>query len=118
SVRPGEADSRLQSALQLLDTVLSPSEAIVFRRDRDAGLIFSARLRDTQNGSADRTLSTARNSAWRSGVSLCERAIDSGEIVVEKHDGDDAANIALPLRHEDHTVGAVLIRVTKKFDED
>jgi signal transduction histidine kinase len=117
-VRAGEADSRLQSALQLLDTVLSPSEAIVFRRDRDAGLIFSARLRDTQNGSADRTLSTARNSAWRSGVSLCERAIDSGEIVVERHNGDDDANIALPLRHEDHTVGALLIRVTRKFDED
>src|SRR6185295_5330341 len=53
-----------------------------------------------------------------SGVRLCERAIDSGEIVVEEHDGDDAASIALPLRHEDHTVGAVLIRVTRKFDEE
>jgi signal transduction histidine kinase len=110
----GEAENRLLSGLQLLDTVLSPSEAVVFRRDRDGKLIFSVRLRASQNGSLD----TGRNSAWRDGLSLCDRAIAAGEIIVEKIESEaPAANIALPLRHEDQTVGAVLIRVTREFDE-
>ena len=114
SVRDDEAESRLLSGLQLLDTVLAPSEAIVFRRDRDGQLIFSARLRP-QNQSLD----TSRNSAWRDGISLCDRAINAGDIIVEKLESEvAAANIALPLRHEDRTVGAVLIRVTREFDED
>jgi signal transduction histidine kinase len=114
SVRADEAESRLLSGLQLLDTVLSPSEVIVFRRERDGRLIFSARLRP-QN----QTLDTSRNSAWRDGISLCDRAINAGDIVVEKLESETpAANIALPLRHEDRTVGAVLIRVTREFDED
>jgi len=65
SVHDDEAESRLLRGLQLLDTVLAPSEAIVFRRDRDGQLIFSARLRP-QNQSLD----TNRNSAWRDGISL------------------------------------------------
>jgi len=114
SVRADEAESRLLSGLQLLDTVLSPSEAIVFRRDRDGRLIFSTRLRP-QNKSLD----TSRNSAWREGISLCDRAIDAGDIIVERLESEvAAANIALPLRHEDRTVGALLIRVTKEFDEE
>ena len=114
SVHADEAESRLLSGLQLLDTVLSPSEAIVFRRNHDGRLVFSARLRP-QNQSLD----TSRNSAWRDGISLCDRAISAGDIIVEELESEvDAANVALPLRHEDRTVGAVLLRVTKAFDED
>ena len=114
SVRADEAESRLLSSLQLLDTVLAPSEAVVFRRDHDGQLIFSGRLRP-QNQSLD----TSRNSAWRDGVSLCDRAINAGDIIVEKLDSEVATtNIALPLRHEDRTVGAVLIRVAREFDEE
>ena len=114
SVHSNEAESRLLSGLQLLDTVLSPSEAIVFRLERDGRLVFSARLRPQ-----DKSLDTSRNSAWRDGISLCDRAIKAGDIIVEKLEAEvAAANIALPLRHEDRTVGAVLLRVTKEFDED
>jgi len=60
--------------LKLLDTVLSPSEAVVFRRDDDGRLVSSARLRAAQGGPTD----TSRNSAWRDGVRLCERANGSG----------------------------------------
>jgi len=43
----------------------------------------------------------------------------AGEIIVEQIESDDSvANIALPLRHEDRTAGALLIRVSKEFDED
>ena len=115
SLHADEAQNRLLSGLKLLDTVLSPSEAVVFRRDDDGRLISSARLRAAQGGSTD----TSRNSAWRDGVRLCERAMAAGEIIVEQIESDDSvANIALPLRHEDRTAGALLIRVTKEFDED
>ena len=118
-VRGDEAEGRLVSGLQLLDTVLAPSEAIVFRRDLDGRLVFSARLRATANGSSDRSLDGGRNSVWRDGVSLCDRAIAEGEIIVEKIESESAAaSVALPLRHEDRTVGALLIRVTKEFADD
>lgn len=110
-----EAQDGLLSGLKLLDTVLSPSEAIVFRRASDGQLVSSARLRASSNTSLD----TGRNSAWRNGVSLCKRAMAAGEIVEEKTESDDyAANIALPLRHEDRTVGALLLRLTGEFDDD
>lgn len=110
-----DAEHRLQSGLKLLDTVLAPSEVVVFRRDGDGRLVSSARLRASQGSSSD----TGRNSAWRDGVSLCERAMATGEVIVEQIDSDEqAANVGLPLRHEDRTVGALLIRVTKGFDHD
>jgi signal transduction histidine kinase len=115
SLQGDDAEHGLLSGLQLLDTVLSPSEAIVFRRDSDGRLASSARLRADQASSID----TSRNSAWRDGVSLCERAIAAGEIIVEKSESEDSAtNIALPLQHEDRMVGALLVRVTREFDDD
>ncbi|MDQ6653090.1 MAG: GAF domain-containing sensor histidine kinase, partial [Acidobacteriota bacterium] len=109
------AEHRLLSGLKLLDTVLSPTEAVVFRKDGDGHLVSSARLRVTQGSSLD----TGRNSAWRDGVSLCERAMAAGDVIVEKMESQDSStNIALPLRHEDRTVGALLLRVTREFDED
>lgn len=110
-----DTQHRLHSGLKLIDTVLAPSEAVVFRRDSDGRLISAARLRAAQSGGPD----TNRNSVWRDGVILCERAMAASEIIVEEIESDDAsANIALPLCHEDRTVGALLIRVTRKFDED
>jgi signal transduction histidine kinase len=115
SVQGHDAENCLLRGLHLLDTVLSPSEAVVFRRDRDGHLISSARLRATQNGLPD----TGRNSAWRDAVKLCERAIAGVELLVEKVDSESAAaNVALPLRHEGRTVGALLIRVTREFEAE
>ncbi len=109
------AEHRLLSGLKLLDTVLSPNEAVVFRRDSDGRLVSSARLRAAQGSFLD----TSRNSAWREGVSLCERAMAAGKIIVDKIESQEPSNnIALPLRHEDRTVGALLLRVTREFDED
>lgn len=115
STHTDETEHRLLSGLKLLDTILSPTEAVVFRRDIDGHLVSSARLRTSQSGSLD----TSRNSAWRDGVSLCERAMAAGELVVEKSESEEpTANIALPLRHENQTVGALLIRIAGVFDED
>jgi len=110
-----EGDHRLISGLKLLDTVLAPTEAIVFRRDVAGRLVSSARLRAASGVMPE----TERNSVWREGVKLCERAIATREIVVEKVGPDEpASNIALPLRHEDRTVGALLIRSSQEFDDD
>lgn len=115
ALQAANAEHRLLSGLKLLDTVLSPNEAVVFRRDGDGHLLSSARLRVTQGSSLD----TGRNSAWRDGVRLCERAMAEGDVIVEKIESQDSStNIALPLRHEDRTVGALLLRVTREFDED
>src|SRR2546430_2236296 len=114
-LQAANAEHRLLSGLKLLDTVLSPNEAVVFRQDGDGHLVSSARLRATQGSSLD----TGRNSAWRDGVSLCERAMAAGDVIVEKTESQDSStNIALPLRHEDRTVGALLLRMTREFDED
>ena len=113
SAQADHAEHRLRSGLRLLDTVLSPSEAVVFRRDSDGRLVSSARLRQTQV-----TFDAGRNSAWRGAVSLCERAMKTRELIVERIESDDpSTNIALPLRHENRTVGALLLRVTREFEE-
>jgi signal transduction histidine kinase len=111
ALKGDDAAHSLLSGLKLLDTVLSPSEAVVFRRNGDGHLVSSARLR--VNGGS---LETGRNSTWREGVSLCERAIKERAIIVEGAESD--TNIALPLRHEDRTVGALLVRIAQPFDED
>jgi len=110
-----KAEHRLDSGLKLLDTVLAPSEAVVFRRDAEGRLVSSARLRTAAGTMAEPT----RNAVWRLGIELCEKAINRQEIVVEKSIPDDAAtNIALPLRHEDKTVGALLLRISEQFDDE
>jgi signal transduction histidine kinase len=113
--RSDEGDHRLLSGLKLLETVLAPTEAIVFRRDADGQLVSSARLRASSGTSPD----IERNSIWREGVKLCERAIATRQIVVEKVGlNETATNVALPLSHEDRTVGALLIRASQEFDDD
>ena len=114
SARAEESEARLESGLKLLETVLSPGEAIVFRRDNEGHLVPAARLRANAG-----SMETSRNSTWREGVRLCERAIKEGETIVEKREGDDpSTSISLPLRHEDRTVGALLLRLSQEFDED
>ncbi|HET6645970.1 MAG TPA: ATP-binding protein [Pyrinomonadaceae bacterium] len=110
-----EARSRLESGLKLLDTVLTLQEAVLFQRQRDGNLVSAARLR----ASTTNSLETSRNSTWRQGITLCERAIKSEEIITEKFDdGEPATSIALPLTHENRSVGALLIRTNNRFDDE
>ncbi len=114
SLQADAAELALSSGLKLLDTVLSPSEAVVFSRDSEDRLVSSARLRVTAN-----LPETGRNSSWREGVNLCERAIATSDFVVEKSNKETlSTNVAMPLQHEDRTVGALLIRLDKNFDQD
>ena len=105
------AEERLLSGLRLLDTVLPLDEAIVFKFDEEEKLAPGGRLR--HRGSM---AEMSRNSVWREGVQLCEKAIKKGETLVSE--SADQSSVALPLRHEGHDVGALLVRLREKFDEN
>lgn len=109
-----EARSRLESGLKLLDTVLSLKEAVLFQRESNGNLVSAARLR----ASTGTSFETSRNSTWREGINLCERAIKAGELLTQEVEkGELYTSIALPLRHENRAVGALLIRVNNEFDD-
>jgi signal transduction histidine kinase len=107
-----ESKQRLMSGLKLLDTVLAISDAVVFARDEDHNLVPAARLQSAPG----EQLSTSRNSAWREGVSFCQHAIAEGEIV-SRTGSDSARLVALPLRHDERTAGALLIRLRESFSD-
>jgi signal transduction histidine kinase len=76
------ARARLMSGLKLLDTVLPLEEGVIFRLDGTGVPVQAARLRQTTQG-AHGVADGDRNFAWREGVAMCERAIISGEVVLE-----------------------------------
>lgn len=106
---------RLMSGLKLLETMLAISDAVVFKRDEGHNLIPAARLQNEASG----PLGTNRNSAWREGITFSQRAMDTGELILRAIDEEHAtALVALPLRHEDRMLGALLIRLRENFSDD
>jgi signal transduction histidine kinase len=117
----GSSNERLMSGLKLLETVLPMEEAVIFHPDENNQLAPAARLRAS---SASGGLEINRNSAWREGVDLCERAVKSGAMETTNppgatliENGSSPASVALPLRHEGRPVGALLVRLRENFDE-
>jgi signal transduction histidine kinase len=105
----------LISGIKLLETVLNLNEAIVFRKDAEGKLVPAARLRPSTSGPLDKT----RNSTWRAAIGLCEQAMKENRIIAQSHaNGPLPLNVALPLRHERITVGAILIRLNDEFEEN
>lgn len=117
SLQLAEAESRLLGGLKLIETVLSPREAVVFRFDDASHLEVAARVRTVSSGQLDNR-NTSRNATWREGVILCERSIKDDQLITEATNNPAAPiNVALPLRHESRTVGALLIRLATEFEE-
>lgn len=115
SLQADKTNSRLNSGLKLLDTMLSPQEIIVFQRDIEGSLVTAARLRAPNSGSLD----TSRNSTWRESITLCERSLETRSMLTQKlENGEAGTNVALPLRHERQSVGALLIRLERELDSD
>jgi len=127
-----EARARMQSGLRLLATVLPLDEAVVCCLDEDGRPTPAAYMRPDAGGAATAAASN-RNTVWREGIRLCERAIRSGQMVVQPQAeaaGDDTdaqtrgdgahavtTSVVVPLRHEGRAVGALLIRLRGGFDE-
>ena len=115
SLQADETSARLNSSLKLLETMLSPQEIIVFQRDHDCKLITAARLRS--NGGV--SLDSSRISAWRDGIALCEQSLQTGVLLTEKvGNGNSGTNVAVPLRHENQSVGALLVRLANELGND
>jgi signal transduction histidine kinase len=121
-IEGGSSNERLMSGLKLLETVLPMDEAVIFHPDENNQLAPAARLRSaTTSGS----LEIDRNSAWREGVKLCERAVNSGTMATmtsapaaaTETNGSSPSSVALPLKHEGRSLGALLVRLRESFDE-
>jgi len=115
SLQADKTEARLHSGLKLLDTMLAPEEIILFQRAIDGSLVAAARLRALGKGSLDST----RNSTWRESIVLCEQSLKTRSMITQKTEsGDGGMSVALPLRHEKQTVGALLLRLPRELDSD
>ena len=105
------ANTRLMSGLRLLNTMLPLNEAIVFQCV-DGAFEAVARVKGTSQSAPD----TKRNSVWREGIMLCERAVSTGQLVSDTTKGGHT--VAVPLLHEREAAGALLIRLVTEFSAD
>jgi signal transduction histidine kinase len=105
------ANTRLMSGLKLLNTMLPLNEAIVFQCV-DGSFEAVARLKGSSQSASD----PKRNSVWREGIRLCERAVVTGQLVSEATQA--ASTVAVPLLHEREAAGALLIRLVSEFSPD
>ncbi len=113
TVEASLAHNRLTSGLKLLQTILPLEEAVVFERNDLSGLVPCARLRSNSGA-----LDPGRNTVWRNLIKLCDRAVESSEIVLAPAGQiDSLESVAIPLRHEGRTVGALLLRLRESFDQ-
>ena len=110
---PG-ADQRLMSGLKLLNTFLRLHEAVVFQLDEANSFEAVARFK----GTAQKALDNSRNSVWREGVHLCERAAASGKLFIQTAGDAKQATVAVPLLHEREVAGVLLIRPATQLSDD
>jgi signal transduction histidine kinase len=108
------AHQRLMSGLQLLNTFLPLKEAIVFQVGESDSFEAVARFK----GATQQPLDASRNSVWREGVTLCEKAAASGKLVGQTVEETNQLTVAVPLLHERETAGALLIRPEAQLNED
>jgi hypothetical protein len=114
TLEASEAQARLMSGLKLLQTILPLEESIVCQQSENGQLVPCARLRSGTSGSLDPN----RNALWRKLIQVCDRAVETGEIArVRAGEIDALESVAIPLRHEQRTVGALLLRLREDFDQ-
>jgi signal transduction histidine kinase len=106
------ADMRIESSFKLLETILPLSEAIVFHYDFSGELKPIGRARSA-TGESNFLL---RQAEWRETVELCEQSFSLRQSVVKVEEATGAAQIALPLIHEDIAVGVLFVKVQKNFE--
>lgn len=113
-VKSGEAKTRLTSGLKLLNAVLPINEAVVFQCVSGNSFQTVTRLKADGGPQTDPN----RNSVWRDGVKLCDRAVATRDFVSHTADNGNSHSVAVPLQHEDEIVGVLLLRLETPFSED
>ena len=107
------ADTRIESGLRLLETVLPLSEAIVFQQTKVGGLHPVGRARSGK--SSDSLIE--RQSTWRENVEFCEAALARGETIVQTAENEDtSARIAVPLIYAGEAVGVLFVQINQNFE--
>ncbi len=108
------SQNRLTSGLRLLLTILPLEEAVVFQPDELGKLVPCARIRNSPSGNPE----SGRNKVWRRLVELCDRALHTNEIAVAATGSiDQFESVAMPVSHEGHKVGVLLLRLRESFDQ-
>lgn len=110
------ADERWLNGLKLLGTVLPVVEAVIFRRDEYAQLSPASRLKSNTSNFAENN----PNAVWREGVKLCETALATRNLqiaCIPQSVQGVVANVAVPMFHQEHAIGALLVRLAEDFDE-
>ena len=109
-VKNGEASARLTSGLRLLSVVLPLTEAVVFQCGNALDFIPVARLKGGTTSVDDST----RNSVWRGGVKLCERAFSSRDLVIDTSN-QSGPTVAVPLEYQQEITGVLLVRLRSEL---
>lgn len=112
-VKNGEASARLTSGLRLLSVILPLTEAVVFQCDNSLDFIPVARLKGETTSVDD----SARNSVWRGGIKVCERAFRSRDLVLDGSN-QSGPTVAVPLEYQQEITGVLLIRLRTELCED
>lgn len=107
------AATRLSSGLKLLTSVLPLNEAVVFQCLESNSLKTIARIKGRGYSAQE-----ARNSVWRDGIKLCDKAIATGKLLADVSDDGGSSKIAVPLRMEQEIVGVLLVRIAGRFCDD
>jgi signal transduction histidine kinase len=108
------SQNRLVSGLRLLQTILPIEEAVVFQPDELGQLVPCARIRNSPSAN----LEAGRNKVWRQLVELCDRALHANEIAIAAAGSiDQFESVAMPVSHERHQVGVLLLRLRESFDQ-
>ncbi len=107
------ADTRIESGLRLLETILPLSEAIVFCRTADGELHPVGRARS----SSPTDSLIERQSSWRENVEFCEAALARAETIVQTAENEDtSARIAVPLIYAGEAVGVLFVQINQNFE--
>jgi signal transduction histidine kinase len=113
SVKTAEAKSKLANGLKLLNTVLPLNEAVVFQCATTREFQTVAQFK----GDTAHLNDANRHSVWRDGVKLCERAVATRKLVLKTPSDGGPTNVAVPLQHEQQTVGVLLVRLNESLRE-
>jgi Signal transduction histidine kinase len=113
SVKTAEAKSKLANGLKLLNAVLPLNEAVVFQCTTTREFQTVAQFK----GDTAHLNDANRHSVWRDGVKLCERAVATRKLVLKAPSDGGPTNVAVPLQHEQQTVGVLLVRLNASLCE-
>ncbi len=107
------AEARIESGIQLIETIFPLSEIVIFKLDSQSGLTPVGRSQTSKKQTTG-----SRQLNWRENVKICQTAINSKRTILERFENRDSVRVALPLVHDAVTVGALFVQINQGFESD